>query len=86
MLGQPFESRDLASVEWRSPQMVEVARHPQIVEVARYPQYFGNAFGHPSAVASLKAQDYRKVFGGPEQVLKLLQGAGPCLWSWKMTT
>ena len=46
----------------------------------------GSAFGQLPAGASLKAQGYRKFFGGPEQVLKLLQGAGPCLWSWNMIT
>ena len=38
----------------------------------------GRAFPRSSRLPPSKGRSYRESFGGPEQVLKLLQGAGPC--------
>ena len=38
----------------------------------------GSAFGRSPPLLPSKGRSYREFFGGPEQVLKLLQGAGPC--------
>ena len=38
----------------------------------------GSAFGRSPPLPPSKGRSYREFFCGPEQVLKLLQGAGPC--------
>ena len=38
----------------------------------------GSAFGRSPPLPPSKGRSYREFFSGPEQVLKLLQGAGPC--------